>query len=85
MICISFQMHSIYKYLFSQSTTVSGRLFTKLSFKVAYAYVCVFTKCDICLQCSDVLNKNTLGVKKCKVNQKQHCKQVGVSKNFDIS
>ena len=23
-----------------------------------------------------MLNKNTLGVKKCKANQKQHCKQV---------
>ena len=25
------------------------------------------------------------GCKKCKANQKQHCKQVGATKNFDIS
>ena len=29
-----------------------------------------------------VLNKNTLGVKKCEANQKQ---QVGATKSFDIS
>ena len=32
-----------------------------------------------------MLNKNTWGVKKCGVNQKQHCKQAGVTKRFDIS
>ena len=34
---------------------------------------------NICLhfqKCTDILNKNTLGVKKCDANQKQHCKQV---------
>ena len=31
------------------------------------------------------LNKNTWGVKKCGANQKQHCKQAGVTKRFDIS
>ena len=25
---------------------------------------------------NDMLNKNTLGINKCEVNQKQHCKQV---------
>ena len=39
-------------------------------------YVCTYT----CM-----LNKNTLGIKKCEANQKQHCKQVGATKNFDIS
>ena len=32
-----------------------------------------------------MLSKNTLGVKKCKANRKQHCQQVGVTKNFDAS
>ena len=32
-----------------------------------------------------MLNKNTWGVKKCKANQKQHCKQAGMTKRFDIS
>ena len=32
-----------------------------------------------------MLNKNTRGVKKCGVNQKQHCKQAGATKRFDIS
>ena len=26
-----------------------------------------------------------LGHKKCEANQKQHCKQVGATKNFDVS
>ena len=30
------------------------------------------------------LNKNTWGVKKCEANQKQHCKQAGVTKTLDI-
>ena len=34
---------------------------------------------------SDMLNKNTWGVKKCGANQKQHCKQAGATKKFDIS
>ena len=32
-----------------------------------------------------MLNKNTWGVKKGGANQKQHCKQAGVTKTFDIS
>ena len=32
-----------------------------------------------------MLNKNTWGVKKCGANQKQHCKQAGATKTFDIS
>ena len=32
-----------------------------------------------------MLNKNTWGVKKCGANQKQHCKQAGATKRFDIS
>ena len=32
-----------------------------------------------------MLNKNTWGVKKCGANQKQHCKQAGATKKFDIS
>ena len=34
---------------------------------------------------NDMLNENTWGVKKCGANQKQHCKQAGVTKRFDIS
>ena len=29
-----------------------------------------------------MLNKNTWGVKKCEANQKQHCKQAGVTKGL---
>ena len=37
----------------------------------------LFASNNICFQKSgDMLNKNTLGVKKCEANQKQHCKQV---------
>ena len=32
-----------------------------------------------------MLNKNTWGVKKCGANQKQHYKQAGATKRFDIS
>ena len=32
-----------------------------------------------------MLNKNTWGVKKYGTNQKQHCKQAGTTKTFDIS
>ena len=43
---------------------IAALSFSKLSFKVASAYL--FTKS------SDMLNKNTLGAKKCEANQKQH-------------
>ena len=33
---------------------------------------------------SDMLNKNTWDVKKGRANQKQHCKQAGTTKRFDI-
>ena len=33
----------------------------------------------------NMLNKNIWGVKKCRANQKQHCKQAGATKRFDIS
>ena len=39
----------------------------------------LFASNNICLyfqKSSDILNKNTLGVKKCEANQKQYCKQV---------
>ena len=42
--------------------------FSKLSYKVASAYM-LSQSSDICLQ---KVNKNTLGVKKCEANQKQH-------------
>ena len=35
--------------------------------------------------CDIMLNKNTWSVKKCGANQKQHCKQAGATKRFDIS
>ena len=34
---------------------------------------------------NNMLNKNTWDVKKCRANQKQHCKQAGTTKRFDIS
>ena len=39
----------------------------------------------VALVYSYMLNKNTWGVKKCGANQKQHCKQAGATKRFDIS
>ena len=38
-----------------------------------------------CLMYIYMLNKNTWGIKKCGANQKQHCKQAGATKTFDIS
>ena len=60
MICISFQMyHSVAKV-----KKITGLSFSKLGFKVASAYMLPQSS-DICLQkSSDMLNKNTLGVKK---------------------
>ena len=48
-------------------------IFSKLSFKVASSYMLPESS-DICLQkvMMRMLNKNTLGVKKCEANQKQH-------------
>ena len=37
------------------------------------------------IQVCIMLNKSTWGVKKCGANQKQHCKQAGAIKRFDIS
>ena len=45
----------------------------------------VFTNFTVVLCVNTMLNKNTWGVKKCGANQKQHCKQGGVTKRFDIS
>ena len=45
--------------------------FSKLSLKVASGYMLPQSS-DVCLQKSDMLNKNTWGVKKCEANQKQH-------------
>ena len=42
------------------------------SMYICYVYMCM-------------LNKNTWGLKKCGANQKQHCKQAGTTKRFDIS
>ena len=41
---------------------------------------------DICLQkvASDMLNKNTLGVKKVRGQSEATCKQAGATKSFDI-
>ena len=33
----------------------------------------------------NMLNKNTLGIKKYDVSQKQQCKQIGATNSFDIS
>ena len=60
---------------------IVGLSFSKLSFKVAYAYMSIF----VYTKSSDMLNKNTWGVKKCGANQKQHCKQAGTTKRFNIS
>ena len=63
---------------------IVGLSFSKLSFKVSSVYILLYSS-DICLQSIDMLNKNTWDVKKCGANQKQHCKQAGTTKRFDIS
>ena len=68
MICISFQIYNMYVdvslYIVEVKKIVVLR-FSKLSFTVASAYI-------LPQNISDMLNKNTLGVKKCEANQKQH-------------
>ena len=39
-------------------------------------YVHVMPSISLLFGSNNMLNKNTLGVKKCEANQKQHCKQV---------
>ena len=56
--------------------------FSKLSFKVASVYM-LPQRNDIFTKSSDMLNKNTLGVKKCEANKKQP--YLCVTKIFDIS
>ena len=59
--------------------------FSKLSFKVVSAYMLPQSS-DICLQkSSDMLNKNTLGVKNVRGQSEATCKQAGATKSFDIS
>ena len=62
---------------------ITGLSFSKLSFKVASAYIC-FHKVVIFVytKSSDMLNKNTWGVKKCGANQKQLSKQAGETKRL---
>ena len=54
--------------------------FSKLSFKVASAYMLPQST-----KSSDMLNKNTLSVKKVRGQSEATCKQAGVTKSFDIS
>ena len=61
--------------------------FSKLRFKVASAYYMLSQSSGICLQnvYSDMLNKNTLGVKKVRGQSEAACKQAGATKRYDIS
>ena len=59
-----------------------GLSFSKLSFKVAYVYIPTQSS-DMFTKSSDMLNKNTLGVKKCKANKKQP--YLCATKSFDIN
>ena len=51
--------------------------FSKLSFKVVPTYTLP--------QSSDMLNKNTLAVKKVRGQSEGACKQAGVTKRYDIT
>ena len=46
---------------------VLGLSFSKLSFKLASVYILPLSS-DVFTKSSDVLNKNTLGAKKCEAN-----------------
>ena len=81
MIYISFRCITLY----SKLKKIAGLSFPKLSFKVASAYICFHKVVIFVYKSSDMLNKNTWGVKKCEANQKQHCKQACATKNSDIS
>ena len=61
-------------------------IFSKLSFKLASAYMLPQSN-DICFstKSSDMLNKNTLGVKKVRGQSEAACMQAGATKSFDIS
>ena len=88
MICINFRLHNLYWciILYWKLKKITVLSFSKLSFKVESAYICFYkVVIFIYAKSSDMLNKNTWGVKKCRANQKQHCKQAGLTKRFDIS
>ena len=62
----------------------AGLRFSKLSFKVESACMLLYKVVTfVYTKSSDMLNKNTWGVKKCGANQ--NCKQAGANKKFDIS
>ena len=59
---------------------IAGLSFSKLNFQVASVYA--FHKAEIRMLQKVMIN--TLSIKKCKLNKKQSCKQVCMTKNFDI-
>ena len=60
-----------------------GLCFSIVSFKW-HLHICFYKVVVFVTKSSDMLNKNTWGVKKCEANQKQHYKQAGMTKRFDI-
>ena len=59
-----------------------GLNFSKLSFKSVSVYILPQSS-DLFTKSSDMLSKNTLGVKKCRANKKQP--YLCETKSFDIS
>ena len=59
----------------------AGLSFSKLSFKVTYVYILTQSS-DMFTKSSDMLNKNTLDVKKCEANKKQP--YLFATKSFDV-
>ena len=60
---------------------IMSPLMTKVATESDFLYNAILHTMNV----KSMLNKNTWGVKKCGANQKQHCKQAGVTKKFDIS
>ena len=87
MICISFQIYNIILVYHSVVKVKKNRGLEFFKIKLQSS-ICLYASqsSDICLQKgSDMLNKNTLGVKKVRGQSEATCKQAGATKSFDIS
>ena len=81
--CISFQIHNLS--LCSESKKrIAVLSFSKLSFKVCSICLYILPQSSDFTKSSDMLNKNTLGVKKVRGQSEATCKQASATKIFDI-
>ena len=87
MICISFQIHNLAILMYHSVVKVIKNCGLEFFRIKPQSSICLYasTKCsDICLQkSSDMLNKNTWGVKEVRGQSEAACKQAGATKSFD--